>query len=924
MHQTLSGRRRSLVRQALLVVALLFASIVAALPARAADIADEADANGIHVHADGQAHDHSAMAATGEESRGGGLFDYCEAYRLERSAGGYCTHGDDAPAPGFSRDAPVAPLSTAEINVQTVCDGDGVSGNRTQVMYVRASDKPDRYAQFAASIRQWASDADAIYSASAQETGGDRHIRFVHDASCQPVVLNIVLNSAGDDNFDNTINQLANMGHDRSDRKYMIFMDASVYCGIGTLYGDDSHGSTNANNSGPSYGRSDNGCWNGETAAHEHMHNIGGVQLTAPHTSGGWHCVDEYDVMCYSDGPYFPPMQYICQPSTLESRFDCNDDDYYNTNPQAGSYLATHWNAANSAYLIAGGAPPPVCADEELEPDNAVEQAKPIALGTTQARAFCVVNDFDWVSITAVAGTTYVVETLNLATGTDTWLDLVAPDGTTILQSNDNGGGGKAARIVFVAQSSGTYYAVASQTDHTGDPLLTYSLKVTGGACPDVSLEPDNTQAQARTVAVGLAETRAFCSAGDQDWTRFTPATSASLTVETLNLAPGTDTVIELFLAGSSRRMAYNDNRAAGDPSSAITFTAIAGNTYVVKATQQNGAGGTGLVYTLKVAAGNTGDPTGPVTSVTTSPPANAAGWHNGDVGVTISATDADGVQSVTYSATGAQVIGSTTVSGGSASFNVTAEGETTISYTAKDNSNNTAQVKTLVVRIDRTAPVVSGAPTPRLNALGVVEVGGYPVTLDYASSDALSGVGGSALEMSVNGGPFSAVTEGTSVVRQVTPGSTYQFRLSVSDVAGNTSQPAAGPVFAAGYVQENNPGIVYTGPWVTESPVHALGGSLKSVTGAGRVVQYQFTGTNLGWVATRTSTSGIARVFIDGNLAGEVNLKASSTQPRRIVFSVDGLTDGAHTVRIETLGTTGMRGGSRFEVDAFVVIDAQ
>jgi hypothetical protein len=108
-------------------------------------------------------------------------------------------------------------------------------------------------------------------------------------------------------------------------------------------------------------------------AAHEVMHNLGGVQLTAPHTSltpglsgSGGHCIDEYDVMCYADHDQknnLPPMTYVCGDEGLDlSRFDCGDDDYYNTNPAPGSYLDTHWNAADNRFLIAGpdsGGPPP-------------------------------------------------------------------------------------------------------------------------------------------------------------------------------------------------------------------------------------------------------------------------------------------------------------------------------------------------------------------------------------------------------------------------------------------------------------------------------------------------------------------------------------------------------------------------------------
>ena len=87
------------------------------------------------------------------------------------------------------------------------------------------------------------------------------------------------------------------------------------------------------------------------------MHNIGGVQLSAPH-SGGYHCNDEYDIECYNDGGGTSTLQYLCTDSSHEQRFDCNHDDYYSTNPPVGSYLATHWNTANSKFLINPGTAP--------------------------------------------------------------------------------------------------------------------------------------------------------------------------------------------------------------------------------------------------------------------------------------------------------------------------------------------------------------------------------------------------------------------------------------------------------------------------------------------------------------------------------------------------------------------------------------
>jgi len=266
---------------------------------------------------------------------------------------GKCTHGPDPAPTGVDITKKVPPLASTGVGILVQCDGDGVSGMRTQVIYAHASDVLDRYSTYLNSFREWAQYADQIYLDSAAETGGNRRVRFVTDASCTLVIPDVTLSPAGDDTFDNTISELQAQGYNRTDRKYMVFVDANVYCGIGTIQNDDQPGLANLNNSGPSYGRTDSGCWGGSVAAHEHMHNLGGVQLSAPHSSGGWHCVDEWDRMCYSDSPYFPPMQYLCTDTAHDERFDCNHDDYYNTNPPAGSYLATHWNTAQSSFLIA-------------------------------------------------------------------------------------------------------------------------------------------------------------------------------------------------------------------------------------------------------------------------------------------------------------------------------------------------------------------------------------------------------------------------------------------------------------------------------------------------------------------------------------------------------------------------------------------
>jgi hypothetical protein len=145
---------------------------------------------------------------------------------------------------------------------------------------------------------------------------------------------------------------------DRTNRIYAMFVDttSSNICGIGTIWNDDrADGHENFNNFGPSYARADAsfGCWDASVLAHEVMHNLGGVQLSAPNTSNGFHCIDEWDVMCYSDTPDHPEMRIDCPDEALDNtRFDCGGDDYYNVDPDPGSYLATHWNPAENRFLI--------------------------------------------------------------------------------------------------------------------------------------------------------------------------------------------------------------------------------------------------------------------------------------------------------------------------------------------------------------------------------------------------------------------------------------------------------------------------------------------------------------------------------------------------------------------------------------------
>jgi hypothetical protein len=251
------------------------------------------------------------------------------------------------------------------------CLGDGTSGFRVQAVYAFPADQPTRYAQVRPLIQGWAhANVDEVVQASAVETGESRRVRFVTDASCQVVVDEVQLSAAGDDSLANTVSELRTLGYDRSDRKYLVWVDApppAPYCGIAQMYQDDTLVVDNFNNGHPAVpgmiARIDPPCWGLETfpvEAHELMHTLGAVQPSSPHATAGGHCWDEYDLMCHDDDGDGPvTVSVICPDGRSDRRFDCGHDDYFHTDPPAGSYLDTHWNAAASRFLEDLGPAPP-------------------------------------------------------------------------------------------------------------------------------------------------------------------------------------------------------------------------------------------------------------------------------------------------------------------------------------------------------------------------------------------------------------------------------------------------------------------------------------------------------------------------------------------------------------------------------------
>ena len=179
-----------------------------------------------------------------------------------------------------------------------------------------------------------------------------------------------------------------------------------------------------------------------------------------------------------------------------------------------------------------------------------------------------------------------------------------------------------------------------------------------------------------------------------------------------------------------------------------------------------------------------------PATAASIASP-NVSGWYNSDFTVALNATDRVGgsaVKQITYSTSGAQAIASTTVAGSMASVSITTEGTTTLSFYATDNAGNVEAANTVVVNLDKTAPIVGLDPSNSLpaytNQPSVIVAGSATDARSGILSAQLSVVGANTqtipLAPDMSGNIIASVAVGL-------PGDgAYNIGLQATDRAGN------------------------------------------------------------------------------------------------------------------------------------------
>ncbi len=163
-----------------------------------------------------------------------------------------CTHGPDPAPPWIDPSVRAVPPSVGLAETPgVVCDGDGTTGYRFQVLYVVPTGGTDVYDQYLNYFRTTIAGVDTILNESAAETGGVRHLRLVTDADCNVVVTKVSVTNATVNNFQTLINELDALGYREFERKYLIFMEANALCGIASVYqSSDQTAVSNPNNRG--------------------------------------------------------------------------------------------------------------------------------------------------------------------------------------------------------------------------------------------------------------------------------------------------------------------------------------------------------------------------------------------------------------------------------------------------------------------------------------------------------------------------------------------------------------------------------------------------------------------------------------------------------------------------------------------------
>jgi hypothetical protein len=170
----------------------------------------------------------------------------------------------------------------------------------------------------------------------------------------------------------------------------------------------------------------------------------------------------------------------------------------------------------------------------------------------------------------------------------------------------------------------------------------------------------------------------------------------------------------------------------------------------------------------------------------------------------------------------------------------------------------------------------------------------------------------GSGLRASqVQPGEWRSITDRTatpSVRFRGESGKAYQFRITAVDRATNRGTVESNTVLVP--VDDRDRRLLrFSRGWTRAPRTAAWGGTVRRTTEAGRTATLRFNGRRVSLISRRMPKGGRLRVSVDGR--GKVLNVRGRSGPRRVLWTSRGMRDGAHVLRIRSLG------GGPVEVDA-------
>jgi hypothetical protein len=310
--------------------------------------------------------------------------------------------------------APVTPVAKAQF----------------KVVYAYAADRPNRFAGWKDALQANVAIVQRFLSA---QSGGLKGIRFDMGTGCGPAYVDIQTvqlpgpRSAYANNFGAIASSVQRaLGAAGGPRNVIVLADglsgSTQEFGLGeTVMGASGErpGASNVHNRGglTSILFSRDGAnppgnarwgWWAEGFLHELTHNLGAVQWGAPHSTQPagqsnpqyGHCWQGADVMCYTeDAGASHPMQTDCTglPGAIPQNYDCGRDDYFNPAPAPGSYLATHWNTYDSAFMAPCGEIAPACGGGNLwVPEPPAATSGPSVAGSARRGSTLTARNGGW------------------------------------------------------------------------------------------------------------------------------------------------------------------------------------------------------------------------------------------------------------------------------------------------------------------------------------------------------------------------------------------------------------------------------------------------------------------------------------------------------------------------------------------------